>query len=52
MFVRTAGPANAMDVVVVCRWQVVIDDMTDIGDIETPGSDIGRDQNLDVAIFE
>ena len=41
-----------MDVVVIGRWYVVVDDMTDIRNIKSAGRDICRYKNLNMILFE
>src|ERR1700682_937746 len=49
---RAAGAANAMDVIFRMFGHIVIDDVTDAGDIETARGDIGRDHDLVFAGLE
>ena len=52
LFVGTTGSADSMDIIIVCCRQVIVDNMTDIGNIKTPGSNVCRYQNLNMAILE
>ena len=47
-----AGPANPVHIVIVCRRDVVVDNMRDVRDIDTSRGDVGRHQNLNPARFE
>ena len=46
------GPANAMDIILGMLRHIVIDDVTDAGDIEPPRSDIGRNHHFIFAALE
>merc|ERR1719215_2347199 len=48
----TASTANTVDVVLDRPWEVVIDDVLDILDVETTGGNISRDQNWRLALLE
>jgi hypothetical protein len=51
-FVDTAGPADAMDVVVVSGGNIVVNNMTNVGNIQSPGRHIGGHQDGDIISFE
>src|SRR5437763_16679350 len=40
------GSSDAMDVILRMLWDIIIDDMTDAGDIEPARGDIGRDHHF------
>ena len=48
----TACPANAMDVVLGMLRHVVVDDMADVGNVQSTRGDVGGDQNLIFSIPE
>lgn len=48
----TSGPADPMDIALGIKWEVVVEDMADIVDIQAPGGDIGGDEDLCLAVFE
>ena len=52
LLVAAAGPADAMDIIVVCLGNVVIYNMAYIGDIQTSRRHIGGHQNLGMIFFE
>lgn len=43
---RATGTADAMDVIFVRRRDIVVDDMRDVGDVDTARSDIGSDKHF------
>jgi hypothetical protein len=49
---RPAGAADAMDLVVGVMRDVEIDHVTDVGNVESAGRHIGRDQQRDFALTE
>src|SRR5713226_4127577 len=49
---RTAGAADAMDVVVGVMRHVEVEDVTGGGNIETAGRDVGGDQKRNLALAE
>ena len=51
-FASPAGPADAVDIVLVAVRHAVVDDMGDVFDIDTTGSDVGRDQDFDLVRLE
>ena len=51
-FGSASGAADAVDIVVICRGKVIVDDVRDIVDVESSGGDVGGDQNLDEIVFE
>ena len=46
------GPADAMDVGVGVRRDVVVDDVRDVLDVEAARRDVGRDQHIERAVAE
>ena len=44
-----AGAADAMDVILGVMGRVVVDHVTDVGDVEAARGDVGADQELDFA---
>ena len=46
------GAADAVDVVLVLEWEVVVDDVGDAGDIESTRGDIGADEDAKLRFFE
>src|SRR5262245_39122962 len=52
LLVAAAGAADAMDIVVVGSWQVVIDDMRDVGDVQAAGRHVGGHQDAHVSLLE
>ena len=48
----TAGPTDAMDIFVDVVREIVIDDVHDVLDIETPGCDVGGNENRCFPIAE
>src|SRR6476646_673069 len=46
------SPSNAMDVIFRMFGHIVIDNVTDAGDVESPRSDIGRDHDFVFAALE
>ena len=49
---RPAGPADAMDVVLRVPRELEVDDDRQVLDVEPAGSDVGRDQDADLAGLE
>ena len=49
---RASGTTNAMDVIFRMFGHIVIDNVTDAGDIKSARSDIGRDHDFVFAGFE
>src|SRR6185436_11787224 len=49
---RTPGPANAMHVILRMLRHVEVDDVTDIGDVETARRDVGGNEHLVTAVAE
>ena len=37
---QTPGPAHSMDVSIQVGWKVIVDDIRQVLDVKTPGSDI------------
>jgi hypothetical protein len=52
LFSGAAGAADAMDVIFICRRQIVVYDMADIRDINTSSSHVGGNQNLQMIALE
>ena len=48
----SAGTANAMDVGLNIRRDIVIDDMADAPDVQSTCHHIGRDKNIELAFFQ
>ena len=48
----TAGAADAVGVMLVFLWHIVVDDRVHIGDINTAGCDIGGHQHIDLTALE
>ena len=48
----TASTTNAMGITLRIVRHIVIDHMTDAFHIQTAGRNVGRDQNVDLAVFE
>ena len=46
------GPADSVDVAFGIVWQLVVDDMRDSIDIDSPRDDVGRHEDLDHAAIE
>lgn len=51
-FVHATGSTDTMDIIVVGRGQVIVDNVTDIGDIKTARGNIGGNKNLNMIFFE
>src|SRR3989338_10438425 len=51
-FSRSARSADAMDVVVKGRRNVIVDDMGHVGNIEPARRDVGRDEDLHAVFLE
>jgi len=48
----TSSSTNSMDVVLLVGWQFVVDDETDLLDIDTSSEEIGGDQDTDGSLSE
>ena len=47
-----SGAADAVDIIVISRGKVIVDDMRNAVNIETPGRHVSRDQHLGLIFFE
>ncbi len=47
-----AGTTDAVDVGLLVLGALVVDDVGDVVDVDTAGSDVGGDQNVDLAVTE
>ena len=50
--VASAGPPDSMHIVIVGRRDIIVDNVTDIGDIKTARGDISRDESAYLPCFE
>src|SRR5208282_2712330 len=48
----SAGTTDAMDIFIDIIWEIIVDDVHDILDIETSGSDVGGNENWSFTIAE
>jgi hypothetical protein len=47
---RPARAPNPVNIVLVFRWRGIIEDMTDVWDVEATSSDVRGDQKLQIAV--
>src|SRR5580704_3778300 len=52
MSTGSAGTANAMDEILCHVWQVVVDDVDDVLNVDATRSEIGRHKNSEAALLE
>src|SRR5690606_24226734 len=46
---RTAGSPRSVDIALGVLWKRVVDDVTDVGDVDPPACDVGGDQEPQTA---